>query len=112
MRSAPKDVEEYIESAPEEARGKVREAAPAAPERISYGMPCYGVKRRSVCFGLAKAHIGLYGISAPIIERYRDEVEIYLAQKRTIRLPLAKDLPIELVKKLVKARMDEPEALL
>jgi uncharacterized protein YdhG (YjbR/CyaY superfamily) len=116
MKKAPKDVEEYIESAPGAVRGKLREmraaileVVPGVPERISYGMPCYGEKGRSIYFGIAKAHIGLYGISAPIIERYRDEVTGYLAQKGTIRLPLDEGLPIGLIKRLVKARMDDGE---
>ena len=48
MKKAPKDVDEYIASAPKEVQGKltqlrkaIKEAAPTAVERISYGMPYY-----------------------------------------------------------------------
>ncbi|HEY3420105.1 MAG TPA: DUF1801 domain-containing protein [Methanomassiliicoccales archaeon] len=71
MKPSPKDVDEYIENAPggsrsklRELRAAIREIAPNAPERISYGMPTYGEKGRTVYFGIAKAHIGLYGLSA------------------------------------------------
>lgn len=116
MKSAPKDVDEYIEKAPKESQGKlrelraaIREVAPNAVERISYGLPCYGEKGRTVYFGAMKAHIGLYGISAAVLEEYKGEVASYAAAKGTIRLPLDKDLPLELVKKMVKARMEGNE---
>jgi uncharacterized protein YdhG (YjbR/CyaY superfamily) len=114
MESAPSNVDEYIEKAPEKSkanlrllRSLIREVAPDAPERISYGMPCYGENGRRVYFGYAKAHIGLYGISSKVIEEYREEVGPYLAFKGTVRLPLDKDLPLDLVRKLVMARMKE-----
>ena len=116
MKPVPKDVDEYIENAPidsrsklRELRGAVREAAPNATERISYGMPSYIRDGRRVYFGAAKAHIGLYGISAPVLELYREEVKPYVGEKGTVRLPLDEELPVELVKKLVRARMEGDE---
>ena len=62
----PKTVDAYIAAAPREMQGKlkelrtiIREAAPTAVERISYGMPYYGYKGRLAYFRLSKAHIGL-----------------------------------------------------
>jgi len=86
-------------------RAAIKEVAPDAPERISYGMPCYGEKGRTVYFGIAKAHIGLFGISASILEQHKDEVADFVAEKSTVRLPLDRELPIELIKELVRARM-------
>jgi uncharacterized protein YdhG (YjbR/CyaY superfamily) len=117
MKPTPKDVDEYIENAPKDSQTKLREirraikeAAPDATERISYGMPSYIKGRRRVYFGVAKAHIGLYGISAPVLDRYKEEVSPYVGEKGTVRLPLDEELPVGLVRKLVKARMegDEP----
>ena len=55
MSSAPQDVGAYIAAAPKEVRGAlkalrraIREAAPAAVERISYGMPYYEHRGRLV----------------------------------------------------------------
>jgi uncharacterized protein YdhG (YjbR/CyaY superfamily) len=117
MKPAPKDVDEYIENAPKDSRTKltelrdaIREVSPEATERISYGMPSYIKDRRRVYFGVAKSHIGLYGISAPVLDRYKEEVSPYVGEKGTVRLPLDEELPVGLVKKLVRARMegDEP----
>jgi len=116
MKKTPKDVDEYIASAPKEVQAKlkelraaIREAAPTAVERISYGMPYYDYKGRLVYFGLAKAHIGVY-IPTPVLEEHRSELEDYETTQATLRIPLDKKLPAELIKKLVKARMKKNEA--
>ena len=116
MKNAPKNVDDYIAGAPEEARGKlielraaILEAAPTAVESISYNMPYYDYKGRLVWFGLAKTHIGLY-IRPPIVEEHKSELRGYGTTKSTIRFPLNKELPIALIKKLVKARMKKNDA--
>ena len=73
---------------------------------------------RRVYFGVAKTHIGLYGYP-PVLDRYREEVSPYVGEKGTVRLPLDEALPVGLVRKLVRARMEgddylpprEPETL-
>jgi uncharacterized protein YdhG (YjbR/CyaY superfamily) len=106
----PKDVHSYIASAPKDFQGKlrelraaIREAAPFAEEKISYGMPYYHYRGRLAYFRLAKAHIGLY-IPTPIIEQHKSELKGYETAKGTVRLPLDKKIPIALVKKLIRAR--------
>lgn len=115
VRKAPRDVDEYIASAPKEAQAKlrelraaIREVAPTAVERISYGMPYYDYRGRLVYFRLAKAHIGLY-IPTPVIEEHNKELVDYENAKATVRFPLDKKLPITLIKRLVKARMRKNE---
>ena len=116
MKNAPKNVDEYIAGAPKEAQGKlielraaIRETAPSAVESISYNMPYYDYKGRLAWFGLAKTHIGLY-MRPPIVEEHKSELRNYGTTKSTIRFPLDKQLPIGLVKKLVKARMKKNDA--
>ena len=116
MKKTPSDVDAYIEAAPKEAQAKlkelrtaIREAAPTAVERISYGMPYYDYKGRLVYFRLAKAHIGLY-VPTPVIEEHKSELADYETAKATIRFPLDKKLPITLIKELVKARMEKNES--
>lgn len=106
-----KDVDEYIESAPLEVKGRlqeirsiIKEVTPDALEKISYGMPYYGYKGRLAYFAYAKEHIGLY-LTPPIIEEFKDELRYYSISTATIRFPLDEKLPIALIKKLVKARM-------
>lgn len=115
MREKLRDVDAYIASAPKdlqhklsELRGAIRETSPIATERISYGMPYYEYKGRLAYFRLAKNHIGLY-VPPPVIEEHKDELADYETAKGTVRFPLNQNLPIELIKKLVKDRMKENE---
>ena len=112
----PKNVDEYVRKAPRKAQGKlkeirkaIREAAPAAVEGISYGMPYYSYMGRLAYFGVHTAHIGLY-IPPPIIEDHREELAKYELARGTVRFPLGEPLPIPLIMKLVKARAEFNEA--
>jgi uncharacterized protein YdhG (YjbR/CyaY superfamily) len=116
MKNAPKNVDEYIAGAPKEVQSKlielraaIREAAPTAVESISYNMPYYDYKGRLAWFGLAKTHIGLY-IRPPIVEEHKSELKGYETTKSTVRFLLDKQIPITLIKKLVKARMKKNDA--
>ncbi len=67
-------------------------------------MPYYSYKGRLIYFGYAKNHIGLYPIP-PITQEFAKALKKYQTGKATIRFPLDKELPLELVKKMVKARV-------
>jgi uncharacterized protein YdhG (YjbR/CyaY superfamily) len=115
MKKAPKDVDTYIAAAPKEVQSKlkelraaIRETAPIAAERISYGMPYYGYKGRLAYFSAFKNHIGLY-VPPPVIEEHKSELKDYETAKATVRFPLNKKLPVALIKKLVKARVKKNE---
>lgn len=106
-----KTVEEYIACAPKELQDRLKElratiksAAPESEEKISYGMPYYNYKGRLVYFAYAKNHIGLYPMP-PITEEFAKELKKYQTGKATIQFPLDEELPIKLIKKLVKARV-------
>ena len=111
----PKNVDVYIAATPKEIQGKlkelraaIRETAPTAVERISYGMPYYHYKGRLAYFSLWKAHIGLY-LPTPVIEEHKTDLKAYETSSATIHFPLDKKLPVALIKKLVKARMKKNE---
>jgi uncharacterized protein YdhG (YjbR/CyaY superfamily) len=111
-----KDVDEYIARAPKEVQGKLKElratiksAAPKAEERMSYGMPYYAYKGRLAYFRHWKAHIGLY-VPTPVIEEHERELRDYETAKATVRFPLEARLPLPLIRKLVKARVEKNEA--
>ena len=93
----------------QEVRNAIRDAAPEAREGISYGIPCYDYMGRLAWFGLHTKHIGLY-LRPPIIQTHRKELRGYVTTKSAIRLPLDGEIPVALVKKLVRARMRVNEA--
>ncbi len=115
-KSTKNGVDEYIAKAPKEVQAKlkairkaIKEAVPEAMEKISYGMPYYGYKGRLAYFRLAKEHIGLY-IAPPVIAEHKNELKDYTTAKATIQFPLEKELPIMLIKKLVKARKQKNDS--
>ncbi|MFN8418231.1 MAG: DUF1801 domain-containing protein [Anaerolineae bacterium] len=110
----PTTVSNYIAVAPADVQPKlialrdaIKAAAPDAQERISYGMPYYEYKGRLVYFALWKKHIGIYAISAAILDQFKDELSGMIGDKGTIQLPLNRDLPLPLIKKLVAAKVKE-----
>lgn len=112
-----KDVDEYIANAPKEVQGKlkalralIKEIAPSAQERISYGMPFYDYKGRLVYFASARGYIGLY-IPPPIILDHTKELRGYVTTKSAIHFPNDKELPVSLITKLILARVKHNEKI-
>ena len=115
---APNEVDEYLAGVPEPARStlnKVRAAIrsavpPEATEAISYGMPTFKYKGALLGFAAFPNHCGLYPMSPPVMEAFKNELKDFHTSKGTIRFPLDKPLSAALIKKLVKARIAENEA--
>jgi uncharacterized protein YdhG (YjbR/CyaY superfamily) len=105
IAAAPKDVQGKLK----ELRAIIRKTAPAAQEKLSYGMPYYAYHGRLAYFSIWKTHIGLY-IPTPVVEEHEKELRGYETSGATVRLPLEKKLPSSLIRKLVKARMKKNEA--
>ena len=112
MRKA-KDVDEYIASAPKEARSKlkemrkiIKEVAPKAEEKISYGMPYYGYHGRLAYFAWFKDHVSLFAMP-PIPEAYKKTLNV--TGKSTIQFSFDQKLPNALIRKLVTARAKKNE---
>lgn len=93
----------------QELRHTIKQSAPHAEERVSYGMPYYHYHGRLAYFGLGKSHLGLY-IPPPVLQEHAKELKGYYAQNATLRLPLDEKLPLALIKKLIKARAKKNEA--
>jgi uncharacterized protein YdhG (YjbR/CyaY superfamily) len=72
-------------------------------------MPYYSCKGRLAWFGFQKGHIGLY-LRPPVIAEHRKELAGYVTTKSAVHLPLDERIPVQLIKKLVKARMKKNEA--
>ncbi len=107
-------IDEYIESFPENVqyileklRDTIRKTAPGAAESISYQMPTFKLDRkRLLYFSAWKNHIGFY--SVPIGDAaFRKELSPYSGEKGSLRFPMDKPIPYDLVKKIVMFRMRE-----
>jgi len=112
-KSTPKDIDEYIAGFPqdvqeilEKIRATVREAAPEAKEKISYGMPAFTLNGNLVYFAAFKNHIGFYPIPSGI-EEFKEELSVYKQGKGSVQFPLDEPMPYELITRIVKFRAQE-----
>ena len=106
------DIDEYHASQPvdirkvlEQLRQAIKQFAPQATETISYGMPAFRQDKVLVYYAVHKEHIGFYPTSKPIVH-FKKELEKYSTSKGAIRFPIDKPLPIALIKKIVKFRVE------
>jgi uncharacterized protein YdhG (YjbR/CyaY superfamily) len=116
--ATPTSVEDYLAALPEGSRAAleklrrtIKAAAPDATEAISYQMPAFKDHGRILVYYAAfKDHYSLFPASQAVIEAHREELKPYFMGKGTIRFHADKPLPAALVKKLVKARIEENAA--
>ena len=90
----------------EDLRGTIKAAAPEAEEKISYQMPTFFLKGNLIHFAAFKNHIGLYP-SPSGTQAFKRELSIYQGAKGSIKFPIDKPLPMELIRKIVKFRVVE-----
>lgn len=107
-QTVPKDIDEYIAGFPndiqkilEKIRKTIRKAAPDAEETIKYQMPTFTLKGNLVHFAAFKKHIGLYPVPRGI-EPFKNELSAYEGEKSTVRFPLDKPIPFDLITRIVK----------
>jgi len=113
----PATVDEYIASFPpdmqavlETVRAAIRAAAPGTEERISYGIPTFTLDGRYVVyFSGWKRHVAVYPVPGGDAVLTR-ELAPYRAGKGTLRFPLDRPMPLELIGR-VAARLLEQRQL-
>ena len=107
-------VDEYINQFEDDVKNKlitirniIQTNAPLATEKLSWGMPAYYQNGFLVQFAAHKKHIGFY-CNPSTIAHFKEELAGFKTNtKNTIQFPLNKELPLELIKKLVLFRIDE-----
>jgi uncharacterized protein YdhG (YjbR/CyaY superfamily) len=111
--TTPQDIDEYIASFPkdiqailEKVRTTIRQAAPDAEETIKYQIPTFTLKGNLVHFGAFKKHIGFYPTPTGT-EEFKNELSVYEGAKGSVRFPLDKPIPFDLISKIVKFRVQE-----
>ena len=113
MKTQFNTIDEYIDAFPkdirfilEKIRKTIRRAAPEAFEAISYQMPTFKLNGNLVHFAAYKNHIGFYPVPSGI-EAFKGELAPYIAGKGTLRFPLDKPIPYDLIEKVVTFRVKE-----
>lgn len=108
----PATVDDYIAQFPPDVqqimgklRAVIKEAAPQAEEKISYGMPAYHLDGVLIYFAGYKKYISVYPLTAAM--KALKGAEVYKGTKATIHFPLEKPMPYDLIRKIVEARVVE-----
>ena len=117
MQTAYNTVDQYISSFSPDIqmilntiRRIIKEAAPDAEEGISYGMPGYKLaKKPLVYFAAQKKHIGFYATPSGH-EEFREELSKYKGGKGSVQFPLNKEMPYDLIHRMVEFRVEENRA--
>ena len=112
-RTIPSTVDEYIAGFPldvqrklKQVRAAIRKAAPDAEEVISYRMPAFRLEGQLVFFAGFPTHIGIYPKTAGMA-KLEKRLAPYKGAEKSIRLPLARPVPVDLIGEVVKIRVKE-----
>ena len=99
----PKDVQKIMK----QLRTTIKAAAPKAEEKISYQMPTFTLNDKYlVYFAGWKTHIAFYGAPRGNAE-FKEDLSAYETGQGTLKFPLDKPMPLDLITKIVKFRAAE-----
>lgn len=106
-------VDEYISTLPSKSknlmkslRKAIQQAAPQAEELISYNMPAFRLNGVLVYYAAFDKHIGFYPTPSGI-EKFKKELSSFKWAKGSVQFPINRPIPYDLVKKIVKFRVEE-----
>ena len=110
----PLDVDHYVKEFPteiqillEQMRGAIKSVVPDAVESISYGMPAYKSNGKPlVYFAGFKNHIGFYATPSGHTS-FAAELSGYKRGKGSVQFPVDQPLPIDLILRIVRFRVEE-----
>lgn len=113
MTSEITTIDSYIAQYPSEIQEKlnairshIRECAPDASEKISWGMPTFIYHGNLVHFAANKQHLGFYpgenGVAC-----FLKKLSEYKCSKGAIQFPYDEPLPLELIREIVAFRLKE-----
>lgn len=107
-------VDEYLAGVPEpdrkaleKLRKTIMAAAPGATETISYHMPTFKEDGPLVAYAAFKDHLSFFVMSTEVMEAHRGDLDAFDTSRGAIRFTPDRPLPAALVKKLVRARVEE-----
>jgi uncharacterized protein YdhG (YjbR/CyaY superfamily) len=113
--ATPTSVADYIAAAPagtrtalRQIRAAIRKAAPGITERISYRIPTFDIDGKYVLYmaGFTN-HVSVYPATASMMAKYGKQLERYRFGAGTLRFALGERLPLGLITKIAKLRVQE-----
>ncbi|XVJ65187.1 MAG: hypothetical protein HEQ40_03080 [Lacibacter sp.] len=109
-------VDDYIAAFPaatqqllKRMRSIIRKTAPDAVESISYGMPAYKNNGKPLVYYAGyEQHIGFYATPTGHAA-FKKDLSRYKQGKGSVQFPLEEKLPVELIERMVKFRLEETD---
>ena len=109
------EVDEYLRGVEEpkrttlqDLRAAILEVVPEAEQTISYGVPAFRVRDKTVAgFAAFKNHVSYLPFSGSVIGQLADQLEGYTTTKSSLHFPVDRPLPKALVKRLIETRLAE-----
>lgn len=113
QKITPKSIDQYLGEFPDDIKEKLQQirktissSAPQAVESISYGIPTFKLEGNLVHFAGFKNHIGFYPTPGGILA-FAEDLKAYESAKGSVQFPLDKDIPLDLISRIVKFRVTE-----
>lgn len=92
----------------EHIRSLVMDLVPDAEEGTSYGMAALKYRQKPlIAFLAAKHHLSIFPCSSRVVDSVRDQLTAFELSKGTIRFTVETPLPDEVVRDIVRLRMEE-----
>jgi len=110
-----REIDEYLNALEEPKRSTLSQLrdsiiaiVPDAEQCISYGMPAFKLRGKTIAgFAAFKNHLSYLPHSGSVIARLAGEAEGYAVTKGSLHFPIDRPLPKRLVEKLLAERMAE-----
>jgi uncharacterized protein YdhG (YjbR/CyaY superfamily) len=101
-------VEEPKRSTLAQLRQTIREIIPEAEEGISYGVPAFKVRGKTIAgFAAFKNHLSYLPHSGSVFPELRGELAGYSTSSGALRFDIDKPLPRRLIERLVSVRLEQ-----
>lgn len=108
IKLKPKNVDEYLKKVNIEAkttfkkiRQTIKSIVPEAEETISYQMPAFKLNGIVIWFAASRDHCSVY-VYPRVLKNFKEEIKPYRTSKSTLKFPIDKPLPVQLIKKIIK----------
>ena len=113
--SGPDDVDRYLLAAPspqretlERLRATLLRVLPRATERMRYGLPAVVLDDAGIAgYGSFRDHCGYFPFSGAVLEQAGDAVAAYETSRGGLQFSVDRPLPLRVVRRLVRLRLDE-----
>lgn len=117
-KTSAANVEEYIHNTPVPQRHRlgqiyklIQKTLPVREEKISYDMPAIMYKGKVLLYFAAQNHhIGLYALPETNVH-FADSLKPYKTGKGSIQFPNTKELPLDLISKIIHFRIEAIESM-